>query len=195
MLTLNQIACKIDDRYLFSNLSLTLLPSSIIYLKGSNGCGKTSLLRIIAGIQEPSNGHILKSKEMSPCLYIGHNLGIKPELTVMQHIQMWASVYNSKETIGAVIHYMGIEHILEKRCYQLSAGNQKKVALTKLMICKSDLWLLDEIDVNLDSKNKEFLNGLIVTKANNSGIVILTSHADQIPIKSANVLNLEELGQ
>ena len=68
---------------------------------------------------------------------------------------------------------------------------QKKVALAKLIACQSNLWLLDEVESNLDQENKELLRNLIIIKANNGGIILITSHAN-IDIKSAQIINLEQ---
>ncbi len=198
MLSLNRLTYIINNRILFNNLSITFLPSSITYLNGYNGCGKTSLLRIIAGIQRPTNGHIsyqnhsfLEEVEKPYCTYIGHNLGLKLQLTVLENLKFWAEIYNSLEVLEASIHYFQLQHILDTKCYELSSGNQKKVALSRLLSCQSDLWLLDEVESNLDEQNRALLHNLIITKANNNGIVLLSSHERDI-IKSAQFINIED---
>ena len=84
-----------------------------------------------------------------------------------------------------------LDSLLDKKIYQLSAGNQKKVALSKLLSCQSDLWLLDEAEVSLDAANKKLLHNLIISKANNGGIILLTTHGDT-DIKGSQVLHLED---
>ncbi|CAF0915340.1 unnamed protein product [Didymodactylos carnosus] len=176
---------------------MTLLPCSIVYLQGSNGCGKTSLLRMIAGIQNPTKGKILyRSLECEEikkpyCNYIGHNIGLKSEITILEYLKFWSKIYDSIELLEPAIYYFKLHHLLHEKCYKLSAGNQKKIALAKLMACQTDLWLLDEIEANLDQENKELLYNLITSKANNGGIIILTSHASPL-INTAQVINLEE---
>lgn len=200
MLSFNQLTCTINGTPLFNNLSLTLLPFSITYLQGANGCGKTSLLRIIAGIQKPTKGHIylgsrpgivIDNIKKPYCTYIGHNFGLKSELTIFENLKFWSSIYNSLEALEASIHYFKLGDILSKKYYQLSAGNQKKVALSTLLSCQSDLWLLDEVESNLDQENRSLLHNLIISKANNGGIVLMTSH-EQPAIKTAQILKLED---
>ncbi len=199
MLSLQSLGFKAQDQAIFKNISLTLLPSSILYLQGSNGSGKTSLLRMLAGIQKPTNGMITYGKESTPiakfdkpyCTYLGHKTGLKQELSVIDNLTYWAQIYNSVELIDAAIIYFQLQEYSHKKCYELSAGNQKKVALARLITCQSKLWLLDEIDTNLDEANKKLLLNLIVSQANNGGIVIISSH-NKPDIKTAISIKLQD---
>ncbi|RTK93238.1 MAG: heme ABC exporter ATP-binding protein CcmA [Rickettsiales bacterium] len=199
MLSLQLLGFFIDEKSIFQNISISFLPCSIIHLKGKNGSGKTSLLRMLAGIQSPSSGTITFGKESLPisylhkpyCTYIGHQLAIKQELTVLQNILYWAKLYDSEMLIGAALSYFQLQDVIDTKCFELSAGNQKKVALARLISCSSKLWLLDEVDTNLDSSNKEILLNLILTHANNGGIVIFASHND-LQFKTAQIINLDD---
>lgn len=199
MLSLHSLGLVIEERELYKNISMTFLPSSIVYIQGHNGSGKTSLLRMIAGIQAPSEGKITFSKDSSPmtnltkpyCTYIGHKFGVKPELTVLENLEVWAKIYNSEELVYASIVYFSLQGLEDTKCYELSAGNQKKVALARLLCCRSKLWLLDEVDSNLDKKNKQLLLNMIVSHADNGGIVFMTSH-NALEIKSAHILNISD---
>lgn len=184
MLSFEQLHYNINGKSLINNLSVSLLPSSITYVRGDNGSGKTSLLKMIAGIQEPSAGKILwRGADINDlpkpyCLYIGHKTGLKLELTVFENLKFWALVYNSPEILDAAIHYFDLEPILGQKCYKLSAGTQKRVTLSKLLSCHSKLWLLDEIEQTLDKERKNLVNNLIVSKAAGGGIVVIASHEE-----------------
>lgn len=197
MLTFNNLTFAINEKVFFHKLNITLLPSAIIYLQGENGCGKSSLLRMLAAVQQPTSGNIFYKNSLinelkKPyCTYIGHNLGLKPQLTVFENLKFWAGIYDSLETLQAAVHFFNLYDILEQKCYTLSAGNLKKVALARLIACQSNLWLLDEVEANLDPENKSMLQNLIISKANNNGIVIITSHSD-ISIKTAQILHLKD---
>ncbi|WP_017442666.1 heme ABC exporter ATP-binding protein CcmA [Rickettsia gravesii] len=191
MLSLHQLQFK----NLF-DLNNTFLPSSITYIKGANGCGKSSLLRMIAGIMQPSSGNIyyrncnINNIAKLYCTYIGHNLGLKSEMTVFENLKFWSEIYNSAETLYAAIHYFKLHDLLDTKCYSLSSGMQKIVAIARLIACQSDLWLLDEVETNLSKENRDLLNNLVVMKANSGGIVLLSSHLES-SIKSAQILQLD----
>ncbi|MCC8398325.1 MAG: heme ABC exporter ATP-binding protein CcmA [Rickettsia endosymbiont of Labidopullus appendiculatus] len=197
MLSFEHVTLIIDQKSIFTNISVTFLPSSIVYLQGANGCGKTSLLRMVSNLQDPTSGNVIyrslncKYLKKPYCTYIGHNLGLKSQITVLEHLKFWSTIYDSLETLESSIYYFRLHNILYEKCYRLSAGNQKKVALAKLIACQSNLWLLDEVEANLDQENKELLYNLIISKANNGGIILLTSHSN-IDIKSAQIINLQD---
>ncbi|MFY9590321.1 heme ABC exporter ATP-binding protein CcmA [Rickettsia endosymbiont of Halotydeus destructor] len=194
MLSFHQLKFNIAQRNLF-NLNITFLPSSIVCVQGINGSGKTSLLKMIAHIMQPTSGNIFyKNIDCNIlgkpyCNYIGHNLGLKAELTVFDNLKFWSEIYNSPETLEAAIHYFKLYELLNEKCYKLSKGTQKTVALARLIACQSDLWLLDEVETHLSKENRDLLNNLIVMKANSGGIIFLTSHTGTT-IKSAQILNL-----
>lgn len=197
MLSLSSVCINTNESELIKNLSITFLPSAIAYFRGKNGCGKTSLLRAIAGIKEVSSGQITFGKNNTPieelpkpyCIYIGHKTGVKPELTVIENIEFWAKTYNSPELVSAAIFYFQLEEYIHTKCYALSAGQQQKVALAKLLACSSQVWLLDEVENNLDSSSRQLLTNLLISKANNGGIIIASSHTETL-IKSALIIDL-----
>jgi len=201
MLSLNSVCINTDKIQLVKDLSVSLLPSAIVYLKGKNGCGKTSLIRTIAGIKQPNSGNITIGKNNTPieylpkpyCTYIGHHTAIKSELTLYENLHFWAKSYRAPELIAAAIAYFKLEELASTKCHELSAGQKQKTALCRLICCPSSLWLLDEPESNLDSEAKQLLDNLIITKANSGGIIIASSHCQQV-IKSAIIANLLEDG-
>ncbi len=197
MLSLHSLEFILEGKTLFKDISMNFLPSSIVYLKGKNGSGKTSLIRMLAGIQTPTQGKITFEKELLSilnlkkpyCTYIGHQLGLKLELTVLKNLKFWSKIYNSEKHIDEAIVYFNLQNIINKKCYELSAGNKKKTALARLISCQSRLWLLDEVDSNLDDAHKDLLLNLIVSHADNGGIVFITSH-NQAKIKTTQILDI-----
>ncbi|MCP5369622.1 MAG: heme ABC exporter ATP-binding protein CcmA [Rickettsiaceae bacterium] len=199
MITLQSLGLKIEEKILFHNISMTFLPSSIVMLRGKNGAGKTSFLRIMAGLQQASSGKLLFSKEQFEfeylakpyCTYIGHKCAIKNELSTFDNINYWANIFCTNTLVEAAIRYFQLEDILYIRCSDLSAGLRKKIAMTRLILCPAKLWLLDEIDTNLDSSNKELLTKLIISHADNGGYSFIASH-DWAPVKTISTLNLND---
>ena len=173
-----------DLSYMMNNFTLLTIPSftafprSIIKIIGNNGSGKTTFLRMLAGIIKPKTGKIISNFDST---YIGHELGIKDELTVSEQLLFWANIENNMMLMPAAIAVLKLEEILDVFCYKLSAGNKQKLALAKLLLSNNDLWLLDEIDTALDEANLEILHNIITTKANHGGIVCFSSHSNILP--------------
>lgn len=193
MLECLNLSYKLQDRYLFKDISFTALPGSFIIIEGPNGSGKTSLLRMIAGLI-PTEGNILLNNypidEIKPLInYIGHNLALKLELSVISNLTFWAEIYDSPELIPASLHYFNLYEHIETKIIDLSEGQKRKVALAKLLACHSDIWLLDEVDSNLDNENLSLLNNLIQTRVEQGGIVIFSTHHPE-RLKKKHSINL-----
>ena len=199
MLSTNQLGLSIDNNVVFSDISVTFLPSSITYIMGPNGSGKTSFLRMLGGIQKPSTGIVTMGKKpikaealTKPyCLYVGHQNAVKMELTVLENIILWSKFYNSPETVAAALYFFKLNDRADRKCYELSAGNKQKVALSRLLACNSNIWLLDEVDQSLDQENRELLDRLIISKADSGGIILMTTHENP-RIKSATIINMTD---
>lgn len=176
MISIEDLGFSIDSKKLFSGISLSILPSSLVRINGPNGSGKSTLLKILAGIIKPTNGNILKTSMLLS--YIGHNIAVKDDLTVREQLAFWASLERTEMLIPAALSFMKIENHEYDYCYKLSAGNKQKVAIARLMLSKSMVWILDEADTSLDEKNLEIFKALISTKVQNNGIVIYASHKD-----------------
>lgn len=182
---LDNIAQDKGGRTLFSNLGLTLFPSAIVNIIGENGSGKTSLLNLLASLDKAKQGKIILEgeelddytiNEYSPIAYLPHKSALKLELTVIDSLKFWATIYNSALKLASVIAFFNLEEYLDYKLKNLSAGWQKKVALARLMLSNSMIWLLDEPFTNLDPNAILLVENLIRTRAANRGIVIFTSH-------------------
>lgn len=183
MLSLENLSLDAHHHNILSDLSLSLLPGSIVHLTGYNGCGKTTLLRAIAGITPPSKGVIKLLKTdinhiQKPFVtYIAHQHGINMEMTALDNMILWAEITNTTMLLSAAMDYFKFSDLeLEQKCYKLSAGNLQKLSLSRLILWPSILWLLDEFDSNLDKDNRKLIEQLISSKAHGGGIVIFTSH-------------------
>lgn len=189
MLHCEKLTCIREDRILFKALSFTLNPGDIAQVEGSNGVGKTSLFRLLVGLSAPYAGDILwqnkptlKNRESfsQQLLYLGHKTGIKPELTAFENLQFFQKMHHSYVSIDlwgvlATVGLAGYEDIL---CSQLSAGQQRRVALARLWINDSLLWILDEPFAAIDKGGVAVLEALFVEHAKKGGIVLLTTHQD-----------------
>lgn len=197
MLTCQNISLlSSNNTVIFANLSITLLPGAIAIIRGKNGAGKSSLLKIIGNIQSPTAGEVYihnihTNKLQKPFLgYIGHQLGLKLDLTVEDNLVMWAKFYDSVTLIPAAVTYFRLTDLLSEKVYKLSSGMKKKVALARLMACYSKIWLLDEVETNLDEENRKLVYNLIAIHTNSGGIVLWASHSPA-PWSNALEINLE----
>ena len=188
MLCCENLAVSRGRKTLFTGLGFSLAPSSILLLKGANGSGKTTLLKTLAGLITPDCGQVEREGVVH---YIGHQTAIKPRLTVKENLLFFAELYNSPELFMAGVSYFELDAVLEIPCYKLFAGWQKRVALARLMVCYSDIWLLDEPEVHLDLRGKEMLFNLIQVRINQGGITILASH-DELKIPPSAILQMED---
>lgn len=186
MLSCHKISLKYGENTIFSGISFTLLPGSISIIRGPNGSGKTSLLKSFATLKRVEDGEITWQEKniisdkfyLSELCYIGHKLAIKPELSVLENIEIWAGLKDNYILIPAALAFFGLTELIDITAGHLSAGWQKRLALARLIVTNSSIWLLDEPEVNLESEAIKQLLNLIITRANQGGIVIIASHND-----------------
>jgi heme exporter protein A len=197
MLCLDKISIEVNNKTLLKDLSATILPGSITYFTGRNGIGKTSLLKVLASLKRHNSGEIklynlnLSNFHRPYCLYLSHNVSFENEMRIVDHLEFWASSYNSTEMIEAAVQYWDLDDYLEDYPSILSAGNAKKLHLSKLTCCYADVWLLDEVETNLDENNLKFLHNAIATKADSGGIIIMTTNS-KYKMTRSQVIDLED---
>lgn len=184
---------------LFNELSFELKGGTCLLVRGPNGSGKTTLLRVLSGLTRPEAGHIEwqgeaidsgKSTYSAALAYFGHANGLKADLTVSQNLRFWAGIHafndaDIKDVLGA-LDLTGCEH-LEAR--YLSAGQQRRTALARLLMTRASVWLLDEPLTNLDAAGRDYMTMRLQKHIEASGIAIVATHE---PIGLQN-LNMQEL--
>lgn len=184
MLCIQNLKLSSNGIELMKALSVSLFPGSITYIRGRNGSGKTTLLQTLAGLKAITSGEIklyglnLTNFYKPYCIYLGHELGLENEMTVLEQIEFWSVLYNSPQMIPAAVQFWDLDEILDIKISLLSAGQKKRVALSRLTCCHSDLWLLDEPETNLDENNIKFLQHAMISKSQSGGIILLSSHID-----------------
>ena len=198
------LECIRGDRVLFNNLNLDIRPGIILQIEGRNGCGKTSLLRLLCGIMMPSEGEILwngksitreRAEYYCDVSYLGHHNGIKGELTALENLHFAQALSTPKPNsdlyeILARLSLAGFEDI---PCRHLSAGQNRRVALARLLATNTTVWILDEPFTALDRKGIVEIEKIFEEHVKGGGIIILTTHH---PLKMDDSyyrsLNLEE---
>ncbi|GAB2199042.1 cytochrome c biogenesis heme-transporting ATPase CcmA [Sessilibacter sp. MAH4] len=188
-LELHNIQCERDDRILFSGLNAVFSAGEVIQIEGPNGSGKTTLLRVLTTLSSDYSGDILFNEQpfsqakfefLSNLLFLGHAPGVKKSLTPLENL-LWyqrAAGVVSKENLMNALAAVGLAGYEDVACFQLSAGQQRRVALARLYFDPSPLWILDEPFTAIDKKGVTALEALIEKRALAGGIVILTTHQD-----------------
>jgi heme exporter protein A len=186
-LDVQNIACTRGYRDLFAGLDFQLRPGQVLRVEGENGSGKTSLLRILAGLAQPVAGEVLwngrkiSDPEASYCqqlLYLGHRPGIKFELTPLENLRMARALFGARQQDGIeeALYQVGLYGFEEIPCGNLSAGQKRRVALAQLLLTRARLWILDEPYTSLDVKAVAFLEQLFARHVQDGGMLIITSH-------------------
>ena len=188
MLELTDIACVRGERPLFSGLSFALEPADILVLRGSNGAGKSSLLRIVASLLTPVEGRIAwrgadiaedPDAHRARLRYIGHLDGLKGALTVQENLLMAASIAGADQNnVGPAMEALGVGPLRHLPARYLSSGQRRRTALARLVMSPAPLWLLDEPTVGLDDDGVERLRRVIQRQRDGGGIVIAATHID-----------------
>lgn len=200
MLSCTNLTLKNNDGYVFKDVNFTLLPTSLAVVRGGNGSGKTSLLKVIIGLISQTKGEVFWNnininEDLNAfrqnVTYIGHGVALKPELTVMENLNFWCKIYKGEELLNAALQYFNLTNILDVPVSALSAGWQRRVDLVRLLLAKANLWLLDEPEINLDQEAKELLTNLVQVRIRDGGVVVIASHNFD-DLTNANYINIED---
>jgi heme exporter protein A len=179
-LSVTDLACRRGDRVLFKGLRFDVLPGQLVWLRGANGRGKTSLLRLLAGLSTPEAGQITVSDDVPPRLYIAHANALKDDLTVLESLRFLARLQGrnpDEVTLLAALALFGMEGHRHAFVRTLSQGQRRRVALSRLALAEAArLWILDEPFDALDTEGIASLNVLLARHAAAGGSVVLTSH-------------------
>ena len=188
------LSCVRDERTLFSGLSFTIEPGEMVQIEGRNGAGKTSLLRILAGLSSPDAGEVRwqgvstrRQRDIfhQQLLYLGHQPGVKSVLTAFENLAFYLSVNGptvkgnaSAEAIYQALENVGLLGYEDVTVAQMSAGQQRRVALARLWLSNAPLWILDEPLTAIDKQGVATLITLFEQHTQQGGMVLLTTHQD-----------------
>jgi heme exporter protein A len=190
MLSATRLECVRGDRRLFSGVSFAVEPGGLLQVEGRNGCGKTSLMRLLCGLSRPERGEIrwrgtpiceLGEEYRADVLYLGHANGVKDELSAMENLL--ASARIGGEPLGEdgareALAALGLQGSDDLPAKSLSQGQKRRVALARLTTTRKPLWLLDEPVASLDSSAAAWFESMLATHLGRSGVVVLTTHQE-----------------
>jgi len=188
ILSAHGLACERGERLLFKNLGFELAEGEALLVRGANGHGKTSLLRILCGLSSPAVGEVrwrgqpIASEHEQYCremAYVGHVNGIKDDLTPMENLRL-AAALDGREldmpTAVAALEQVGLSRCLDFPARVLSFGQRRRVALAGLMTAGALLWILDEPLTGLDVHGVAMVEKLIRDHVGAGGMAIMTTH-------------------
>ena len=184
MLSARQLRCVRQDRVLFEAIDIELMAGELLLVTGKNGAGKSSLLRILAGLTEPDEGELLwqghalsDSTFTQDLCFIGHQSGVQGQLTALEHLEFWTAAFDLQpcdpyQTLGQ----LGLAGLEDIPCQMLSAGQQRRVSLARLWLTRRPLWILDEPFTALDQTAILLLQQQFAAHLAAKGMIILTTH-------------------
>lgn len=201
MLSAHGLTCARGERTLFTGLELDVQPGQWLHVRGENGAGKTSLLRLLAGLAQPAAGEILwdgvsirhpESTYRSHLLFFGHHGALKEDLSAFENLCFAAALDGAEipdSHILSALYRLGLKGREDLPVRVLSAGQKRRVALSRLLCRKSTLWVLDEPFTALDVKAVDLLSTLIGEHLAQGGMAVLTSH-QAMPLPGGRELQL-----
>jgi heme exporter protein A len=169
------LSCERDRRLLFERLDLELCPGDMLQVSGANGSGKTSLLRLLAGLSPATAGSVTLNGGL---LWLGHATGIKGLLSAEENLTWLCALHApaSRAQVAQALRAVGLGGVEEVPCHSLSAGQQRRVALARLYLPGPPLWVLDEPFGALDAAAVTQLEGHLAQHCAAGGMVLLTTH-------------------
>ncbi|MEE4753505.1 cytochrome c biogenesis heme-transporting ATPase CcmA [Pseudomonas alliivorans] len=181
------LTCERDGRLLFENLDLTLQAGDMLQVCGPNGSGKTSLLRLLCGLMQPTEGQVMlngveldrqRPELASLLLWIGHAPGLKELLTPLENLSWLYALQGSGEPadFDQALKTVGLSGFEDVPCHTLSAGQQRRVALARLYLPGPPIWILDEPFTALDQQGISQLEAFLAEHCERGGAVVLTTH-------------------
>ena len=185
MLEICQLDFDYPDKPILQDVQFTLKPGCLLHLRGGNGVGKTTLLKLLAGILQPLRGDIrynglsitqdLSAYQHHIC-YVGHKTGVNQLLTVRENCRFELQRHPNSLPFDEIIRRFDLQGLEDIACSLLSAGQKRRVGLLRILLSDAALWLLDEPLVALDNEAIDLLLAAFSLHLNKGGHVILTSH-------------------
>lgn len=193
------LLCVRGERRVFANLDFAIPPGGLLVLTGSNGSGKSSLLRVMAGLLRPARGALYwdgapvigdPEAQAARLHYLGHLDAVKPVLSAAENLAFWAALHGrGAADVARALAAFDLTALAEVPGRMLSAGQKRRVALARLLAAPAGVWLLDEPTVGLDTASLERLNTAIAEHRGTGGRVIAATHAP-IDAEGAETLDL-----
>ncbi len=193
----SDLACVRGGREVFSGLQFTVAGGEALLVTGRNGAGKSSLLRMIAGLVRLAAGRLALTGGAADmplaeqAHYLGHQDALKPSLTVEENLDFWARYLGTGEGVSAALAAVGLDAVAKLPAGYLSAGQRRRLSIARLVAIKRPIWLLDEPTSTLDRAAQERLAELMRGHLASGGLIVAAAHGE-IGLERAKELRLGE---
>lgn len=182
ILEVKDLTISRGNNLLIENLSFSMQEGDTVWVAGSNGIGKTSLLKCIAGLLRPESGQVIWDGQdihkyiSSKTGYQGHNDSHQPNLTALENLQFWQSAFLSPISPEQVLEKVGLSAQAGLRAKGLSAGQSRRLSLARLLIKQANLWVMDEPAAAMDAKGRQVILTLVAEHVASGGCALIASH-------------------
>lgn len=176
LLNARGLTCVVAGQRLFAALDLAVLPGELVEVRGPNGCGKSTLLRCLAGLYHLEDGRVERS---APFTYLGHRAGLSADMTPLENLRWFAGIDAGRvepATLDEAMDRVGLGPARFDRCGMLSAGQQRRAALARLLVSQASVWLLDEPLTALDDAGCALARGFIDEHRARGGAAVCATH-------------------
>lgn len=191
-----RLACWRGERLVFADLSFSVEPGEALLLTGANGAGKSSLLRVVAGLIPAAEGKLVwngadamadRVAHGARLRYLGHMDAAKPALTARENLAFHARLHGGD--VAAALAALDLSELAELPARVLSSGQRRRLALARLALAPAPLWLLDEPTVGLDAASVGRLGPLLAAHRARGGMILAATHLP-LPLESPRELRL-----
>ncbi|MBL4940638.1 MAG: cytochrome c biogenesis heme-transporting ATPase CcmA [Colwellia sp.] len=194
LLSAHNLTCIREERLLFDRLSIKINAGDIVQVEGPNGSGKTSLLRILAGLSQPFEGEVFFNNQLihhaheefhQSLLYLGHLPGVKGEMSATENLSFNLALHgltHNAVDIEKILTQVNLTGFEDSLASHLSAGQHRRISLARLYQSTAKIWILDEPFTAIDKQGVHALEQLFKAHIEQGGCVIFTSHQDLLTV-------------